>query len=146
MKRIVLAVASAALVGLTACSGGGAPGAVLGNAPVPVSCSQKYQTWAHGQGAGLVTTIHEFSVAVATGDSQALTVALRKAKPTVVRASRYPVPACADPRGYWSVLLMHVNAAVGGNQSASSVHAALKDVPAIEQELTAELPSTSPVN
>jgi hypothetical protein len=82
-------------------------------------------------------------VAAAAGDSQALTVALDKAKPAVTGAALHPVPACADPRGYWGVLLMHVNAAVTGHPSAPSLQAALKDVPAIEHELTAELNSAS---
>jgi hypothetical protein len=38
---------------------------------------------------------------------------------------------------------MHVNAAVSGHSSAPSVQAALKDVPAIEHELTAELNSAA---
>jgi hypothetical protein len=72
-----------------------------------------------------------------------LTVALKKARPAVARAARYPVPACADPRGYWSVLLMHVNAAMASTGSASSVRAAMKDVPKIENELTAEIQATA---
>ena len=156
MRRIVLAAAGAAVVGMAACSHPAAPASVPGShgtssaqssgASVPVSCSQRYHAWANASGKTLLATFHAVSVAVATGDSQALTATLDKAKPAVTRAALHPVPACADPRGYWSVLLMHVNAAVGGNPSAASVHAALKDVPAIEHELTAELNSTSPVN
>ena len=75
-----------------------------------------------------------------------LTTTLKKARPAVVRAARYPVPACADPRGYWNVLLMHVNAAVGSTRSASSARAAMKGVPAIEKQLTAELKAIVPVD
>ncbi len=139
MKRIVLAVAGAVVVGLTACTGGGAPAAAPGNAPVPVSCGQQYQGWEHGRGTGVIAALQAVSVASAAGDSKVLTVALQKARPAVARAARYPVPACADPRGYWNVLLMHVNAAVASTSSARSVRAALKDVPKIENELSAEL-------
>jgi hypothetical protein len=139
LKHIVLAAAGAALVGLTGCSGGGAPAAAPGSAPVPVSCSQQYQTWNHGRGAGLVTAIHAVSVASTAGNPVGLTVALKKAQPAVARAGRYPVPACADPRGYWSVLLMHVNAAAASKGSVASARAALKDVPRIESELTSEI-------
>jgi hypothetical protein len=38
---------------------------------------------------------------------------------------------------------MHVNAAAASKGSASSIRAAVKDVPAIEHELTAELKVTS---
>ncbi len=146
MKRIVLAAAGAALVGLTACSGGGGSAVAPGAAPVPVSCGQQYQTWEHGQGAGLVAALHDLSVASTAGDLKVLTVALKKAKPAVARAARYPVPACADPRGYWTVLLMHVDAATASKGSASSMRAAMKDVPKIEKELTAEIQAIAPAN
>jgi hypothetical protein len=68
-----------------------------------------------------------------------LTVALRKARPAVAEATRHPVPACADPRGIWTVLLMHVNAAVASRHSPPSVRAAMKGVPKIERELAAEV-------
>ena len=144
MKRIVLAAIGAAIVGLTACSGGGPPAAAPGSAPVPVSCAQQYQTWEHGRGTGLVDTFHAVSVASTVGDTKVLTATLKKARPAVAQATHYPVPACADPRGYWSALLMHVNAAVGSRGSASSARAALKGVPAIEKQLTAELQAVAP--
>ena len=72
-----------------------------------------------------------------------LTAALKKARPAVARAARHPMPACADPMGYWSVLLMHVNAAVASKGSASSVRAAMKDVPKIEHKLIVEVKHTA---
>ena len=164
MRRIVLAAAGAAVAGVAACSHPAAPASVSGThgtssaqsgsgsaagsggsggSSVPVSCGQRYHAWVGGAGKSLLATFHAVSMAAATGDSQALTVALDKAKPAVTGATLHPVPACADPRGYWGVLLMHVNAAVSGHPSASSVQAALKDVPAIEHALTAELKDTS---
>jgi hypothetical protein len=82
-------------------------------------------------------------VAGTAGDQQALAAALKKARPAVVKAARYPLPACADPRGYWSVLLMHVNAAAARGSSASNVRAALTGVPKIEHELTVEVKRTT---
>lgn len=146
MKRIILATASAAVVGLTACSNSAGPAVTPGNAPVPVSCGQQYQAWEHGQGTGLVAALHDVSVASSTGNLKVLGVALKKAKPAVARAARYPVPACADPRGYWTVLLMHVDAAAANKGSASSMRAAMKDVPKIEKELTAEIRAIAPAN
>ena len=167
MRRIVLAAAGAAVAGVAACSHPAAPASVSGThgtssaqsgsgsaagggsaagsgaSSVPVSCGQRYHAWVGGAGKSLLATFHAVSVAAATGDSQALTVALDKAKPAVTGATLHPVPACADPRGYWGVLLMHVNAAVSGHPSAPSVRAALKDVPTIEHALTAELSSAS---
>jgi hypothetical protein len=147
LKRIILAAAGAAAIGLTACSNGAAaPAAAPGNAPVPVSCAQQYQTWEQGRGTGLVATLHAVSVASTAGNPGVLTAALKKARPAVARAARYPVPACADPRGYWSVLLMHVNAAVGSTGSASSARAALKGVPAVDKELAAEIHAIVPAD
>jgi hypothetical protein len=151
VKRLALAAAAAAAAGLTACSHssasisapathGTAVGAAIG-AP-PVGCRQQYQTWEHGPGKGLIATFHAVSVASTAADHQALTTALKKARPVIARATRYPVPACADPRGYWTVLLMHVNAAATGKSSASTEQAAVRGVPEIEQELTAELKAT----
>jgi hypothetical protein len=44
--------------------------------------------------------------------------------------------------GYWYVLMMHLNAAAKGS-TASSVQAAMAAVPKINDELTAELSSTT---
>jgi hypothetical protein len=72
-----------------------------------------------------------------------LTVALKKARPVMAVAARHPVPACADPRGYWTVLLMHVSAATAGTSSPSSVRAAVKGVPKIERKLMGEVSGNS---
>ena len=147
MKRIALAAAGAAVVGLAACSHAAAPTAASAShrtvTAAPVSCSQQYATWEHGQGKGLIAALNAVSSAGTAGDTQVLTAALKKAGPAVARGARHPVPACADPRGYWSVLLMHVNAAVASRGSASSVRAAMTDVPKIEHKLIAELKRTA---
>ena len=74
---------------------------------------------------------------------KALTATLKQAKPDVARAAHHPIPACADPRGYWTVLLMHVNAAVASKGSAASVRAAMQGVPKIEHNLVAEIKNTA---
>jgi len=68
-----------------------------------------------------------------------LSAALKRAKPEVAMAARHPIPACADPKGYWTVLLMHVNAAATSTSSMSSMHAAVKDVPEIVHSLMTEV-------
>ena len=79
------------------------------------------------------------SSAATAGDTQVLTATLKKTRPAISRAARHPVPACADPAGYWNVLLMHVTAAAASTHSASSMQAAMQSVPKIRPELTAEL-------
>ena len=150
MKRLAIAAAGAAVIGLAGCSGGGAPTAApsspraaasakAGHTTVAVSCSKQYQTWRNGQGKEIISALHSVSMADTAAGAQVLTVALKRAKPVVVRAAHHPVPACADPRGYWTVLWMHVSAAASGTGSASSTRAAMKGVPKIEHQLTAEL-------
>jgi hypothetical protein len=147
LKRIIAAVAVAAAAGLTACSNTATPApAAPAAAPashqsvrVPVSCSQQYTTWNHGQGKGLIAALEAVSSAETAGDTPVLAATLKTAGPAVARAARHPVPACADPRGYWDVLLRHVTAAAASTGSASSMRAAMKGVPEIEHQLTAEL-------
>jgi len=79
------------------------------------------------------------SGASTSGNSRTLNAELQKAKPTVAKATRYPLPGCADPRSYWPVLMMHMTAAVSGGSTTASTRAAMKGVPAIERELVTEL-------
>jgi hypothetical protein len=138
VKRIALALAGTAVLGLTACTNTAAPTAKPGTVSVPVSCGERYQAWNNGPGKGLIATFDVVSVAGTAADPKVLTVALKKARPAIARAGHDPVPACADPRGFWNVLLMHMNAAASTG-SAASMRAAMKDVPGIERQLTAEL-------
>ena len=155
MKALAIAAVGAAVIGLTACShstspraapashGTGTPTAPASHGSVrpiaPVSCGQQYRTWENGQGKGVMSTLNAVTSAATAGDAQALTAALHQAAPAVTKAARHPIPACADPSGYWSVLLMHVNAAVSSKASASNVHAALQDVPKIHSKLVEEV-------
>ena len=129
MKRIILAAAGAA----------SAASASHGSVRVPVSCSQQYNTWEQGHGKGLIATLNAVSSAETAGDAQVLMTTLNTSRPAIATAARHPVPACADPRGYWDVLLMHVTAAAATKSSPSSVQAAMKGVPELEHQLTAEL-------
>ena len=141
MKRIIAVVAVAAAAGLTACTHAAAPVAAPAgqqSVRVPVSCSQQYSTWTHGQGKGLIATLDALSSAARAGDTQVLTAKLKTTKSAISLAARHPVPACADPRGYWDVLLRHVSAAAN-TSSASSMQAAMKGVPEIDRQLTVEL-------
>ena len=143
MKRLALA-AAAAVIGLTACSHSGAPGAApatrgAGTPIAPVSCGQQYRAWSKGEGKGVMGALQGVSTAATDGNGHALTAALSQARPAVAKAARHPIPACADPRGYWNVLLMHVHAAAASKGSASSVRAAVQDVPKIHHTLVVEV-------
>lgn len=144
MKRLALAAAGAAAIGLTACTHASTPHAApdrrtTGTPIAPVSCSQQYRTWNDNEGKGLMSALDAVTSAATARHGHVLTAALKQARPAVSKGARHPIPACADPRGYWNVLLMHLNAAVAGKASASSVRAAMQDVPKIHRQLVLEV-------
>jgi hypothetical protein len=148
MRRLAIAAAGAAVLSLTACShsgpeadsGRGATGAAGGDrSTAPVSCQQQYRAWRTGQGKGVMDALEGVSSAAAAGRGQSLIAALDHAKPAVAKATQHPIPACADPRGYWSVLLMHVHAAASSTGSAAGARAAVQDVPKLMDSLVADV-------
>jgi hypothetical protein len=156
MKLIALAAAAAGVLAtLTACSQNAATSATPASGATGmhsagthsaalVNCPQQYDAWEHGPARKLVAALNAVGSASTAEDM----TALKKARPAVASAARNPIPACADPKGYWTVLLMHVNAAAGTVNSASggaSITLALKGVPKLEQELSAELKRTAGV-
>jgi hypothetical protein len=167
MKRLTFAVAGVIVATLSACTNSSSPSSAAGatagavgaasgsqtgrSAPpaaqaatpavAPAACKQRYDTWRQGPGKGLVGTLSNVGSATVVADAQALTIALKKAQPALARAAQHPMPTCADPRGYWVALLMHVNAAAGSNGPASRT-AAMKGVPAVTHALLAELKHT----
>jgi hypothetical protein len=151
MKRLALAAAGAAVMTLTACgghsaapSGAAADGSANnGGATAPVSCKQQYHQWSSHQGKGVMGALQGVSSAAKAGNAHVLTAALTHARPAVAKGAKHPIPACADPRGYWPVLLMHVNAAASSKSSASSAKAALQGVPKVMNELSAYVKQTA---
>jgi hypothetical protein len=123
-----------------AADGGGSPAAM--HSAMAVTCKQRYGTWQQGPGKGLAAALDAVGAAEAAGNNQALTAALKQVEPIIATVTRNPLPSCADPKGYWEVLLMHVNAATASKASASSQQAALRGVPTITNELTTELKHT----
>ena len=146
MKAFVIAAVCTAVIGLTACSHSTTPkaaptshGTSTGTPITPVSCSQQYRTWNHGEGKGVMDALKAVTSAASARDARVLTTALHQATPAVAKAAKHPIPACADPSGYWNVLLMHVNAAVASKASTSNVQAAMQDVPKIHSKLVDEV-------
>ena len=144
MKRIALGAVIAVAAGLTACSNSAAPTTAPASHStvtpvVQASCGQQYHEWGQGKGKGVMAALDTVSAVSTAKDPQALKAELQKVKPTVDKAARNPLPGCADPRGYWTVLMMHVTAAVSSGGSTASARAAMKGVPAIERELVTEV-------
>ena len=162
MKPLALLTAAAGAIAiLTACSQTShtsapqaSPAGVAHSAhpAVLVNCPKLYDTWKNGGAKTVIAAVNAVDSASMVGDIQAqivaLKVALKKATPAVDTAASYPMPACADPKGYWNALLLHVNAAAGSAKSATgtaSITVALKAVPQLERELNAELKRTTEV-
>lgn len=148
MKGLALVTASAVVIGLAGCTHApaarSAPAGRGSSAPIaPVSCRKQYHTWNNNEGKGLMAALDAVTSAATAKHAHTLTAALKQAAPAVAKAAQHPIPACADPRGYWSVLLMHVNAAATTKAAASSVRAAMEDVPEIHHDLLAEVRETA---
>jgi hypothetical protein len=159
MKRLALAAAGAALAGLTACTSSTPSATLPGSTPpatpaasastvtpatnspsaVTANCRQQYHAWTQGPGKGIVAALDAIGAAEAAGDTHTLKAVLARTKPVLARASRHPLPACADPMGYWTVLMMHVSAAAASTGSAATLTAAMKGVPTLVGMLNAEL-------
>lgn len=146
--RRLTTVVAAAVLGLAGCTSSGGHGTPKAAARatssarvprVPIGCADQYRGWARGEGNGLMTALDTVAAAAGGADGAALRQALKRVEPAVARAAAHPIPACADPRGYWDALLMHVNAAVSGQASGAGLRAALRDVPAIHRQLVIEV-------
>lgn len=162
MKPLTLLAAASIAVGLTACtqSSGGSTAQQTTRTPTPqasqtaisrsagISCPQRYHAWQNGPAKKTIAALNTVNSAVVIDDIGAQITALKKAGPEVDKAGSYPIPVCADPKGYWGALLLHVNAAAKSAKTAtgtSSLGAALKAVPQLERQLKAELKHTAAV-
>lgn len=150
-KRLALAMTGAAVSMLAACTSASthaasaraaprspAPAPTVRTAPM-VGCVQQYDAWAKGPGKGVLA---QLTAVGSAGNDVAARAALKKAKPAITKAGHYPVPVCADPKGYWTVLLMHLSAAAASTRSFQ-LDASLKGVPKISGELATELKHTA---
>ena len=158
----VLAAAAGAtvvLAGCTATSGssaaqsGTSPSAastaMTRHAPAAIACPKSYGAWKNGPGQDVITAVNAVVTASKGVDIQAQEAALKKAAPAIDAAASHPIPACADPKGYWDALMLHVNAAAESLKSATGTQTltlALKSVPQLDRELKAEVKRTTGVS
>ena len=122
-------------------------------APAP-SCKQQYSVWKHGgparaQAKQLTSALNAVQTAAGSEDVAAMTTALKTVGAAAVLLGQYPMPACADPRGYWNAVLTRIHAAGDNAASASGLsalilaEAPLQGVSGLEAKLTAELKRTT---
>lgn len=155
--RTLFAAAGVAVIGLvTACGTQSAPVAAAPPAPAraaatsaPRTCAQQYAVWKKGPavapGKKLTAAIAAFQSVGATDDIPETLKAIEAAGTEAARLAQYPMPACADPHGYWTAMLIRVKAA-GDNAGSSSgvagllaTEAPLQAVSGLETKLDAEL-------
>jgi len=176
-KLIVAGAALTAGLALTACgpgggsaaSGGGSaapagpsgrPTASAGSGAGPVAsaaspgCLVQYRLWAsgpaHGAGDNLTAALNGLASASAASDIATVGAALKRAGTAARTLGHYPIPACADPKGYWRAVLVRIEAAAAsagtstGQGTLTIAQGVMKQMPALERKLAAELQITIP--
>lgn len=143
--------ALAAVVALTACGSHVASTTAAAAPAATESCHQQYEAWKTGPAkaeakklAGALRALQS-----AGEDLVLVTDSLKRAGRIAHQLQAYPMPACADPAGYWRKTLADIRAG-GDNASTSSglgavllAMAPLKKAPALERKLAAELKTTT---
>lgn len=121
----------------------------------PLTCAQQYASWktgsAYGDGKQLATDANAVSTAGKNDDITAVDSSLKTLGAEAATLEAYPMPACADPKGYWAQSLADMKAAGDNAGSASGLsgvilaEAPLKKVTPLEAKLSAELAKTAGV-
>ena len=161
MRRSVIVASAALAAGLTlmACGSGGgsaAPAESGGGvaASASPSCMQQYRVWssgpAHAAGENLTAALNILQAASSASDIGATSAALKRAAMAARTLAQSPIPACADPRGYWRAVLVGIQDAADnagtsqGQEALTAAGVALKRMPVLERKLAAELRRTVP--
>jgi len=144
-KSAAAAISGALL--LAACGSSAAAGSSS-----PPSCHAQYEAWKHGPARAVAKRLESALKGVgAAGSAQDiphLNSALSAAGKDAAALRSWPMPRCADPKGYYGTLLARVTAAGDNAKSASGLGGLLlamgplRTVPGIEAKLTAELSQT----
>ena len=159
MRRSVIVASAALAAGLTlmACGSGGGSAAPAGSGEgvaASTSCLQQYRVWssgpAHAAGENLTAALNILQAASSASDIGATSAALKRAGVAARTLAQSPIPACADPRGYWRAVLVGIqdaadNAGTSQGQGAlTAAGVALKRMPVLERKLAAKLRRTVP--
>ena len=169
-KVIVAGAALAAGLALTACGSGGSPAASAGptSSPTPSAgtavgppasaaapgCLLQYRLWAsgpaHAAGDNLTAALNGLAAASEASDIPTIGVTLQRAGTAARALEHYPIPGCADPKGYWHAVLQQIAGAASnagtsqGQDSLTIAQGVMKQMPALERKLATELQATIP--
>jgi hypothetical protein len=164
MKAAVAGLIVASAAGLAAGCGttaappaaGGSPAA--GQSSAPASCHEQYETWKVrpvllAAKKNLVADQKALNAAAASSDILKLGAAFRALGKVGAVMAANPMPACADPKGYWvamgdAIVAGADNAKAGGSGLAGLLLAEvpLKKVAGLEGKLSAELKANAGVS
>jgi dihydrodipicolinate synthase/N-acetylneuraminate lyase len=150
-RTIVLAGAAlTATLTLAACGSGGGSGSA---ASPPRPCLQQYNSWnagpAHAAGENLVAALNGVEAANAALTNSTTNAALKRAGTAATTLARYPIPKCADPKGYWRAVIVQIqtaahNASTSGQGALVAAAVVLHNMPALDLKLANELKQTIP--
>jgi hypothetical protein len=152
MKRMPAAAVAAVVLSfaLVACGSSTAPPAATAAAgSTPLSCRAQYDAWKNGPARAtakaLVAKVRSLEAADKVGDIPSLVATLKAAGRGAQALEAYPMPRCADPKGYWHQFLVRLRAGADNASTGTGFGALLlamgplKPVPGIMRKLTAEL-------
>ena len=142
-----------AALAIAGCGGQRATSSGHTAAASPPSCHALYHAWQHGparaEGKKLTAALDAVQSASSADDITLMASGLERAARWAKALEAYPMPACADPHGYWRQILALVRASGDNAKSAGNgllgllaAEVPLKKVPALETKLKAELKST----
>lgn len=133
---------------LTAVSAGAvACGAPSGATAKPQTCPQQFAAWKNGAANAPGKRLENESAAVSKSndDIPVMVSALKAMGADAAVLQGYPMPGCADPKGYWPQYLADIKAAGDNAGSASGfsglllAEAPLKNIKTLQAKLSAEL-------
>jgi hypothetical protein len=144
------AAAAIALLGVAGCSATNGSTSTTAAQRAPLTCKQQYQAWRTGPANPGGRKLQADAAALGSADDDIPVMAsdLKTIGADAAALEAYPMPQCADPAGYWTQYLAAVKAAGDNAGSASGLGALLlaavplKQVPAIQSKLNAELEKT----
>ena len=169
-KFIVASAALAAGLTLTACGSSGGSAASAGPSKTPKApaaasagpvasaaspgCLLQYRLWAsgpaHAAGDNLTAALNGLAAASAASDVATASAALKHAGTAVRALEHYPIPSCADPKGYWHAVLQQIEGAANsagtsqGQGTLTIAQGVMKQMPELERKLATELQVTIP--
>jgi hypothetical protein len=118
----------------------------------PLTCKQQYAAWktgpAHALGVKAQADAKALSAAGNSEDIKTMLSGLKALGSDATALQAYPLPACADPKGYWNQYLADLKASGDNADSASGLgglllaEAPLKNVKTLQSKMDAELGKT----